>query len=536
MTVTVRDAVLDVLRHAGMTRIFANPGSTEVAFLTDLPEDLDFVLGLHEGSVVGMASGHALASNAPSLVLLHTTAGLGNAVGALATARTNRAPLVVIVGQQDRRHLAFEPFLTGHLSGLAGDYPVACHEPSRPADVPGAVLRAWHEARVHRGPAIVIVPMSDWSESAEADLPLAAPASLYTATSADRAVSGELAALLAAAEAPALVVGPGADDPPSREAVERLAVLLDCPVWQSPYAAQAAFDHAHPRFAGHLPPGRAALRDALAGRDAVLVVGAPAFRQGTWQPGPFVGAGTRVAVVTPYLDEALHSAADLAAVGDPGAIIEAVLPRLTPRADDSKTAADSEPEATATEEPAAAAGVPGETLTSGDVFRALAERLPEGATFLEETPSTRGLMLDTIPARGHLGFLTVAQGGLGFALPAATGIKIAHPERIVVAVLGDGASLYSVQALWSARRYGAGVLCIVLSNGGYAVMDRLAANQGGKPPWPGFGEISVAAIAEGFGCPARRVTTRAELAAALDQIVPHLAGRTEPLLLDVAVH
>ena len=110
---------------------------------------------------MGMATGWAIASGEPAFVLLHTTAGLGNAVGALATARVNRAPLVVLVGQQDRRHLAEEPFLAGRLEGLAGEYPVWVH--SRPAqDVPGAVTRAWHEAKTARGPAIVIVPMDDW--------------------------------------------------------------------------------------------------------------------------------------------------------------------------------------------------------------------------------------------------------------------------------------------------------------------------------------------------------------------------------------
>src|SRR5215207_5474001 len=112
---TVRDATLDVLRRLGLTTIFSNPGSTEVSFLVGLPDDLDFVLGLHEGSVVGMATGFALGRGEPAFVLLHTTAGLGNAVGALATARVNRAPLVLLVGQQDRRHLAFEPFLAGRL-------------------------------------------------------------------------------------------------------------------------------------------------------------------------------------------------------------------------------------------------------------------------------------------------------------------------------------------------------------------------------------------------------------------------------------
>ena len=121
----MRDATFDLFRRRGLTTMFANPGSTEVPFLTGLPDDLRFVLGLHEGTVVGMASGYAIARGEPALVLLHTTAGLGTGVSGLATARVNRAPLVVVVGQQDRRHLAYEPFLAGRLDGLAGTYPVS---------------------------------------------------------------------------------------------------------------------------------------------------------------------------------------------------------------------------------------------------------------------------------------------------------------------------------------------------------------------------------------------------------------------------
>ena len=147
MTRTVRDAAFDVLRERDLTTIFANPGSTEVSLLAGLPDDLRFVLGLHEGTVVGMATGWAIGRDAPAMVILHTTAGLGNGVAALATARVNRAPLVVLVGQQDRRHLVQEPFLAGRLRGLAGDYPVAYEEPVRPQDVPGALARAYHGAR-----------------------------------------------------------------------------------------------------------------------------------------------------------------------------------------------------------------------------------------------------------------------------------------------------------------------------------------------------------------------------------------------------
>src|SRR5205814_2252870 len=171
----LEDLVLRVHAQFGLTTLFCNPGSTEVPFLVGLPDDIRFVLALHEGSVVGLATGWAIGRREPALVVLHTLAGLGNAVGALATARLNRAPLVVVVGQQDRRHLVFEPFTSGRLAGLAGDYPVWIAEPARPQDVPGAVSRAYHEAQTGRGPALVIVPMDDWAAPA-GDADQAAPA------------------------------------------------------------------------------------------------------------------------------------------------------------------------------------------------------------------------------------------------------------------------------------------------------------------------------------------------------------------------
>src|ERR1039458_9384701 len=122
---TVRERTFEVMRHHRMTRIFGNPGSTEIPFLTDLPAEFEFVLALHEGSVVGIASGYALATGAPAFVNLHTAPGLGHAGNAIAGARDSRAPLVIVVGQQDRAHSAMAPFLTGRdLDRLAGSYPV----------------------------------------------------------------------------------------------------------------------------------------------------------------------------------------------------------------------------------------------------------------------------------------------------------------------------------------------------------------------------------------------------------------------------
>src|SRR3954471_14413219 len=202
---TVREATFDILRAHGLTTLFANPGSTEISLLSGLPEDLRFVLGLHEGAVISMAAGYAIGRDAPALALLHTTAGLGNAVNAIATARANRAPLVILVGQQDRRHLALEPFLAGRLEGLAGDYPVWVDLPVRAQDLPGAVGRAVHEAVTGRGPAIVITPMDDWTADADSGREDAAAAVVRRASAVSDADVEEIVALLADARSPAVV-------------------------------------------------------------------------------------------------------------------------------------------------------------------------------------------------------------------------------------------------------------------------------------------------------------------------------------------
>jgi benzoylformate decarboxylase len=521
---TVREAVFAVMRERGLTTLFANPGSTEVTFLGGLPQDFRFVLGLHEGPLVGIASGYAIASGAPAFVLVHTTAGFGNAVSALATARVNRAPLVVVVGQQDRRHLALEPFLAGRVRGLAGDYPVWMDEPARAQDVPGSVARAWNEARTHRGPAVVVVPMDDWLAPAGEPHELAAAARVLGARAAAPDAVAELTDMLDSARSPALVVGAGADDSDTWAALVTLAERLCCPVWQESFGARAGFPQDHPRFAGHLPAGRRRLREALAGHDVVLAVGAPVFRQYPYEPGPLVEEGTRVAVVTDDPAEAHRSPVDLALIADPAAVCDALAQGVGER---------SGPPPRPFERPPAPA--PAEPLRAAHVLAELAVRLPADSVLVEEAPSARPDLHARIPARRPLGFLSAAMGGLGFGLSAPIGIRMALPQRPVVAVVGDGSAMYVIQALWTAVRYDVGVVLVVLANGGYRVMDRLAEHAEQAAPWPAFGDLDIAAIARAQGCEAQRVTTHAELTAALEGAFDGLERRTSPLLLEVAI-
>lgn len=548
-SMTVRDAAFEVMRRHGMTTIFGNPGSTEIAFLTDLPPDIRFVLGLHEGSVVGMATGYALARGEPAFVNLHTAAGLGNAVNAIANARDVRAPLVILVGQQDRRQLAFEPFLTGRqLDRLAGEYPVWRHTPARGQDVPGAIARAYHEARASRGPALIVVPMGDWLEPAD-ELAAGAPTRILRPHSVDPAQVSELAELLAGAEAPALVVGapelapaapadapaapshvPGAPTEATEtwDAVVALAERLGCPVWQEPFSRSVAFPQDHRLFAGHLQWQRRLLHDTLAEYDLVLTIGTNAFRAYLFdEPVALLEPETRVAVLTADPAEAHRSPCDLAVVAPVAATCRALVELLPERA-------GNPPESMRRPAPLAPPRA-GEPLRPGHVLSAVAERLPTDALLIEESPSSQPELYQRIPIRAPFGFLSTANGCLGFGLSGSIGLRMGLPDRPVVAVLGDGSTMYAIQALWSAARYGVGVLLIVLANGGYSVMDALARRHGATAAWPSFESVDIGGMARSFGCPSVRVETHEQLTETLDRAFAGLAERREPLLVEAVV-
>jgi benzoylformate decarboxylase len=524
---TVRDVTFDVMRQYGMETVFGNPGSTEIPFLTNFPADLGFVLGLHEAAVVGMASGYALGTGRPAFVNLHTAAGLGNAINQIACARDNRVPLVIVVGQQDRRQIALSPFLTGrNLERLAGDYPVWTSLPTVAADVPGAIVRAWHEARLRRGPALVVVPMGDWDELCGDDVVRAAPDRLLGGALPDEEQLSALADLLAAAAAPALVVGAGVDDPDGWAAVVELAERLACPVWQDTFSSRAGFPQDHPQFAGHLPWRRSELRELFSAYDVVLAAGTPAFRLYTYDGGVIVEAGTRVAVVSDDPEEVARSRCELAVLASPAVVCAAVAARLPHHEGSPPTFARPAPPAPPDQ---------GSGLTAAHVLDALGERLSPDTVLVEEAPSHRPEMLARLTIRRPLGFVAVANGTLGFGLAGAVGLRMALPHRPVVALLGDGSSTYTVQALWSAATYGVGVVFVVMANGRYAIMDSLAAAHGGAGAWPSFPTLDLATVAAGFGCPSVRVRSHDELVVVLDEAIPSAAGRMTPLLVDVRI-
>src|ERR1700749_4662235 len=274
-TTTVKQATFDLLRAFGIKKVFGNPGSTELPFLSDWPDDIDYVLGLQEASVVGMADGYAQATRNAGFVNLHSAAGVGNALGNIYTAHRNQTPLVITAGPQARSILPLQAFLYAErASEFPRPYVKFSVEPARPEDVPAAIARAYYVAmQPPCGPTFVSVPIDDWTHQTQ-------PVEARTVTrgfAPNPAAIEALVAALKASKHPALVVGPGVDRAQAVDLMVRVAEKAKASVWVSPFSPRASFPERHPQFAGFLHASPGQLSEALRDHDVVVVIGAPVF-------------------------------------------------------------------------------------------------------------------------------------------------------------------------------------------------------------------------------------------------------------------
>lgn len=459
---TVRETVYDILRQHGMTTIFGNPGSNELPFLHDFPKDFRYILGLHEGVVLGMADGYAQASGQASFVNLHATAGTGNAMGALTNASQSHTPIVVTAGQQVRDTVGVEPLLTNPNANLL-PLPLVkwAGEPMTPQSAPHTIARAIHHASLHpQGPTYVSIPYDDWSKpTGDFDASLGA----RRVVSAGRLAQDDLTALadrLSKAANPVIILGPDVDAARAQDSAVLLAEKLAASVWVAPSAPRCPFPTSHHAFRGVLPAGVRAISDLLEGHDLLLVVGAPVFRYHQYDPGAWLPKGASLVAITTDHDEAARAPMGDAFVADVGVTLADLAAGVT-------TTARPQPQ------PRAIPPVPaddGGPLDPSALFAIVDELSPPDSIYVNESTSTTAALWQRLRMDLPGSYYFCAAGGLGFGMPAAVGVQLARPDRPVVAMIGDGSAQYAIQALWSAVQYNTPVKYVILKNGTYGAL------------------------------------------------------------------
>jgi benzoylformate decarboxylase len=517
-TASVREVTMNLLRDLGMTTMFGNPGSTELRFLKDWPEDFTYVMGLHESCSVAMADAFAQMTGNAAFVSLHSAGGLGNAMGAIYTAYRNGAPLVIMAGQQTRAMLGMDPFLFAQDAvSMPKPYVKWSVEPARAEDVPAAIARAYYVAMQRPfGPAFISIPESDW----DATVPQLAVRKIYADFSADPAALDALATAFDASRAPAIVVGSGVDRDGAAELAVRLAERTGARVYASALASRCGFPEDHPQFAGALPRIRTGVVEKLRAHDLVVVLGAPVFNYHIHAEGPFIEPGTTVFQLTDDANVASWAVTGTAILTSLQRALEGLLQRVAARPPAAMTAASARP--------AVAAGDP---ITIEYILQSLAATTPPDAIIAEEAPSTHTVLHDYLPMRPG-GYFAAASGSLGYGLPAAVGVALAAPGKRVVAIIGDGSSYYGIQGLWTAVEHNLPITFVIVNNGGYGAMKSFSQLFNSKrSPSFDIGHVDFIAIAKGFGCEGRRVERAADLVPALEA-----AHRSPgPILIDVVV-
>ncbi|HEX4820303.1 MAG TPA: thiamine pyrophosphate-binding protein [Acidimicrobiales bacterium] len=539
---TARDVLLEVLRTEGIRHLFGNPGSTELPLIDALAgaHDLQYVLALQEASVVGMAEGYAMATGRPAFANLHTSAGLGNAIGALTNAQANHTPIVVTAGQQDYRHIVTDPLLAGDLTGLARSVSKWVHEVRTSGELGTILRRAFHDAAsAPEGPVFVSLPMDLLDEDSASDVPAASTIHRGTVAPA----LDELARLLTepAIGKVAIVVGDEVATGDAVSEVAELAEALGASVHGSALHSHAVFPPLHPLWAGMLAPAAAAMRSTLAVYERVLLLGGRGFMAYPYTPGSALPGSTELLQLAPDpLQLGRVYPTRWAATGDPKATVAALLPLVRGRADAAEVAlavgAASARRTAAVEqlEETARSRYDSSPMDPMAAAHALVRAMPVGSLIVDEAITTgvyvRGFHHEAVPKR----YFFNRGGGLGWGMPAAVGVSLAHGGEPVLCAVGDGSAMYSPQALWTAAHEQLPVVFAVVNNRQYLILKNNLRGMGGdsvkndrfvamdivEPP------VDYLALAQSMGVDATLVEKAHDVGdavrAALDRGRPHL--------------
>jgi benzoylformate decarboxylase len=522
---SVREVTFDLFREHGMTTIFGNPGSTELPMLAEFPDDFRYVLGLQEAVAVGMADGYAQASGGPAHVNLHTAPGVGNGMGGIFNAQANHSPLVVTAGQQVRAHITMQANLTNRdATRVVHPFVKWSFEPPRAQDVPHALARAIHTVSLApRGPAFVSLPMDDWNVEAEEASSAVVERTSEPRSGPDPDAIKALAKRLEAASNPVLVAGPDIDASGGWDDAVALAERQKLPVFASPApgGGRLGFPEGHPLFQGILPPAIGPVAETLKGRDLIVVIGSSVFPYYPYIPGPLLPEGASLVAITSDPDEAARASMGDVILADVGLALRALLAEVG-------EANRAEP----TPLPEPSAGDESDPLTPTMVHNTLAQVFPDDGIIVLESPSSTLALRNQLRISKPGSYYFGAGGGLGFGLAAAIGVQLAQPERPVVCVLGEGSAQYAITGFWTAAAYDVPVTFLVLRNEEYSILKWFADVEEVKgAPGLDLPALEVAKVAEAYGVPAKQVSGRDELHAALEGAI----GSGKPQLVEVPV-
>ncbi|MFJ6720450.1 thiamine pyrophosphate-binding protein [Streptomyces sp. NPDC091259] len=539
-----RERLIEQFKADGLNVMFGNPGTVEQGFLdaVDAAADFRYVLALQETVAAGIADGYARATGGAALLQLHSGVGLGNGIGMLYQSLRGHTPLVVVAGDAGVRYDAMDAQMASDLVAMAKPVTKYATRVTDPRSVLRTIRRAVKIALTPpRGPVFVALPMDVLDEpNSEPVLPTTVP---LTDVAPSPASVGRAAELLASAERPVVLIGDGVALSGAQTELVAVAELLGADVYEVD-SSEVNIAASHPLRrgqTGHMfgPHSKELVGDA----DAVLIVGTYVFPEVFPElESPFRSGAKVVHIDLNAYEIAKNHPVDLGLAADPKQALRALAGVLEHRLTTGQRAAAAARLDVRARERAAGADTPDTDGTPMAVFlRTLAERTGGDLIVFDEALTTSPLVTRYLPAERPGDYHLTRGGSLGVGFPGAVGAKLARPDRLVVGFAGDGGSMYTYQALWTAVRHSIDAKFVVCNNRKYRLLDDNIAQYWrerdiAEHDFPGSfdlsrPEIDFAALARALGADGTRVEKPDEAVAAVGRMLDHPG----PYLVDIQI-
>jgi len=550
---SARHGFMEMLIAHGVEYVFGNPGTTELPIMDaieDYPQ-LKYILALHEAVAVSMADGYARAGGKTGFVNLHMAGGLANGISMLYNAYRGGTPLILTAGQSDTRMLMEEPLLSGDLVGMCRQYSKWSEEVLHARDVPSALRRAFRTASTPpTGPVFLSLPWNVLDEEVDLDLTPASP--VHARLRPDSQAVDRAAQLLAGAQNPMMIVGDRIAQADAVQEATRIAEALGARVMAASYN-EVNFPSGHRQFLGTLNIDSTATRKLFDQHDVILAVGCNLFTQFLYAPQLLTGKAKVVHLDINVWEIEKNYPVEVGVWGD----IKSGLEDLMEAVAGLMSHADRE-----------SAGVRGSRIAEERekgyeayvgrarkeweqkpmipvrLFLEMKEVLPRGTILATEAVTATIALMRTIPFDETGTFYSHRGGALGWGIGGAMGIKLARPDRQVVAVIGDGSAMYSIQGLWTAATYDLPVVFVICNNRSYRILKHFMVNyyypllgiKDRKSRFTGMNffehPLDCAGVAEALGVKGFRVEDPQEWKPTLEKAL----ALGKPALVDVQIH
>ncbi len=544
-----RACLLALLKQEGITHMFGNPGTTELALMDQMAgeRDIHYVLGLAEVAVMAMTDGYAQARGL-AFCNLHVAPGLGNAMGMLYDAMKAGSPIIVTAGQHPTDFAMKEPLLWAELPEIARPFVKWSAEVKNLADLPQMIHRAAKTALAPpMGPVFLSLPGDVLIAEGEVDL--GHPSRVGSAIRGDLKAIMQACALMAASESPVLVLGDAIAQSGSFAEIIAFAEALGAPVYDETVASRCNFPSSHPLYRGALTRLGASVHAAMQNHDLLVSIGADIFTLSLPSEIEPLPEGMKVIHLdTDPWQIGKNYPATVGILGDPAATLPeltaGLLVAMTPHQAAFRNSRRDHVErenATSLAQLRAMADIAADKhpIQPLGLLRTIGDALPDNAVIIDETISSGANLRRLLHTDDPHAFYGLKGGGIGWGLSAAIGIKLALPDRPVIALIGDGSAMYTIQALWTAAHEKLDIIYIIFNNSSYRVLkQRTNAMKGLAAQTDTYvamdltePRIDYLQVATGLGLKASKANT-------LEDLRNHLAAALEAggaVLIDVEI-